>query len=174
MLDNFLPIDLIKKNLSIIYKKKKSYIVTIFSSLFIAVIMFYFTDYKLTVGNMGLIHANVEIFFQFLIMIFFGINIGVLSYRLMHTNEVSIKSKGSTTLGSIFGIIVSGCPLCGITIASYLGLSSLIATLPFFGLELKVIGILLLLYSTITLLNKPFTCTIPKNKSKKKSNEKNK
>lgn len=50
-------------------------------------------------------------------------------------------------IGSFLSVIVSGCPACGITIASYLGLSTLFAGLPFLGYEVRIGGILIMLWA---------------------------
>jgi len=49
-------------------------------------------------------------------------------------------------LGGFLGVVVSGCPACSITLASYLGFASIVSSLPFFGIELKIVSLLLLLY----------------------------
>jgi hypothetical protein len=151
----------IKKNLKIVYSDNLSYLTTINSVLLIGVIMVYFTKYNLTKADLGVLFANSEIVLQVLIAFFFGINIPVLGYRLKYTVGVQMVSTSSTTIGSLIGIIMSGCPIYGASIASFLGLITFLELLPFYGLELKILGLLLLVYSTISLLNKPFSRAIP-------------
>jgi hypothetical protein len=151
----------IKKNLKIVYSDNLSYLTTINSVLLIGVIMAYFTKYNLTKADMGIFFANIEVVLQILIAIFFAINIAILGYRLKYTTGVKIASTGSSSIGSLIGIITAGCPFYGASIASFLGLTSFLSLFPFYGLELKMLGLSLLVYSTITLLIKPFDRAIP-------------
>lgn len=153
----------IKKNLKIVYSDNLSYLSTINSALLIGLVMAYFTKYNLTKANLGVLFANSEIILQILIAIFFAINIPILGYRLKYTTGVKIASTGSAAIGSLIAIIVSGSPIYGVSIASFLGITSFLSTLPFYGLEVKVLGLFLLIYSTISLLNRPFSRAIPRN-----------
>jgi hypothetical protein len=147
-----------------VYSKSSSYVITLFSSLILAAILFYFTEYELISGNIGIFHANAQVVIQLILALLFGINIAIFWYKIRLVSGVDAKAKGSTVTGTILAVLVSGCPACGVTIAGYLGLASIFSALPFFGLELKVIGIILLLYSSNYLLNKLNFCKIPTQK----------
>ena len=58
------------------------------------------------------------------------------------------------------GILVAGCAGCGVGLLSILGLSSLIVSLPFQGLGLKIAGMILILYF-IARIGNPRICSIP-------------
>ena len=77
-------------------------------------------------------------------------------------NLVSFKENLSSGSGTFLGLLVAGCPACSITLASYLGLGSLISFLPWYGLELKIIAIFLLIYANISLLKNLKVCEIKK------------
>ena len=97
-------------------------------------------------------------FSQGLISLFFGINLSLLYHKIKLSRNANYKSSSSTVFGSFLSVLVSGCPACSITLASYLGLSSFLSALPFFGIELKIAGLGLLLYSTNYLAKNLYTC----------------
>ncbi len=150
-----------KDALKQVYSNSSSYAITLVSGLVLAAILFYFTEYELIVGNVGKVHANVQVISQIILSLLFGVNIAILWYKLRLTNGIDVKAQGSTAAGSVLALLVSGCPACGVTLAGYLGLASVFSALPFLGLELKVIGILLLLYSSNYLLKKLNYCAVP-------------
>ncbi|MEK6916512.1 MAG: hypothetical protein AABW92_02095 [Nanoarchaeota archaeon] len=144
-----------------IYKHKDSLPVTIIAGLLMASVLFYFTHFEQIYWNIGKIYAYSQVVIQILLSVLFGINIALLWYKLKFAASVnSGKEIGSTTVASVISIIVSGCPACGITIAYYLGIASIFTILPLYGLELKMIGILLILYSTNMLVEKLHACKI--------------
>ena len=149
-------------NVKLAYSKKETYVVTIISSLLMAAILFYFTDIPSIVGNLGLIYAYTLIITQIILSILFGVNIGLLWFKLRLTSGFDSKAQGTTALGSVLAIIVSGCPACGITLAGYLGIASIFSSLPLFGLELKFVGIGLLLYSSNYIVKNISSCNLPK------------
>ena len=61
---------------------------------------------------------------------------------------------GAGSLGTLLGIVAPACPSCGIGLFSLLGYSGLLAVLPFKGKELGIIGIILLLFSIVSISNK--------------------
>lgn len=135
-----------------VYHLKSSCIITIVSGLLMAAILFYFTEYALIVGNIGKMYADVQVLTQVGISVLFGVNISVLWYKLKLSSGADLTAKGTTAFGSVIAIIVSGCPACGVTLAGYLGLASVFSVFPLYGLELKIFGFLLLLFSTNYLL----------------------
>jgi cytochrome c biogenesis protein CcdA len=148
------------QDIKIVYSNKIAYIITLVFALLMTIALFYFTHYETIVGNLGKTYANVQVFIQAIIAILFGINITLLWHKFKLAKGFDVKANGSTALGSFFALLVSGCPACGITLASYLGLSSIFASLPWFGLEIKIIGLLLLAYSTNYLLKNINSCKI--------------
>tara|TARA_Y100000310_G_C20660910_1_gene804719 strand:+ start:397 stop:852 length:456 start_codon:yes stop_codon:yes gene_type:complete len=148
----------ITTNIKILYSQKKYFIITLISAFLIGYVMFYFTHFENMKGNLGSSFAYTQLTTQIIISGLFGINMAALWYKLKLSSLV--KEKTSTSLAAVFSVIVSGCPACGITLASYLGLASFFSALPFFGLELKIVAILLLLYSTNSLIKNLNNCKI--------------
>lgn len=149
-----------------VYSQKESWPITIAASIFIGFLMFYFTDINLILGNMGVFYAYSQIILQVLISVLFGLNLSLLWHKLKFSSEFASKEAHTTTFASIISLLVSGCPACGITLASYLGMASFFSALPLAGLELKIIGAALLAYSTISLVNNMYVCRVDNKKEK--------
>ncbi len=145
-------------NIKQVFNQKKYIAVTVITALIIGYFMFYFTNYDLIEGNMGHLYANLQVLLQLLFSVLIGINVSLLFYQI--NTASAAKGAGSTAIGSILGIIVSGCPSCGITLASYIGLASFFSFLPFYGIEIKIIGVFVLVYSTFSISKRIGKCEI--------------
>ncbi len=145
-------------SLNLVYSKKSSWFITLVASLLIGWVFFRFTYFALMVGNLGIAYAWVQTVLQLLIAFLFGVNMAVLGFKLNMAGTVKKQQSAATAFGGILSVIVSGCPACGITLASYLGVATIFTTLPLYGMELKVAGFLLILYSTASLLKDVGTC----------------
>lgn len=68
----------------------------------------------------------------------------------------SLKKQGNLKLvvggSTLIGIVGSGCASCGLPILALLGLSGSVAYLPFRGIELSYISVMLLLFSLYHLI----------------------
>lgn len=76
--------------------------------------------------------------------VLFGLNISIIISKL----EI-MKKQGK--LGLIFGaglisLVSAGCAACGISLLSVVGLGSIVAFLPFHGIEFYIISIVVLLW----------------------------
>ena len=147
-------------NLRSIYKKKENVIITVILMLALGAFFTYATQYQLIRGNLGVLHANIIVVLQGLLVVLFPINVTLLFDKIRTAASMSHKQYGSGALGSFFGVLVLGCPACSIGLASFLGLASILSSLPFFGTELKVLGVGLLFYSTNSLLKNVNICEI--------------
>ena len=147
-----------KTNLDLAYRETPVMIATIIAAGLIIVLQALFTDYATLAGNLGTGFANLEVGLGILLALLFGLNVGLLWYKLRLASAVKATESGTTLLGGFLGLLVTGCPACTITIASYMGLAGILTALPFAGLEIKIAGILILGYSTDDLLKKLTTC----------------
>ncbi len=145
-------------SLYLVYSKKKSWLITIVAALLIGWVFFYFTYFKLTMGNLGTAYALAQVVLQILTSLLFGVNVATLWFKLKLAGSVKKQQSTATAFGGVLSVIVSGCPACGITLASYLGIATIFTTLPLYGMELKVVGLILILYSTASLLKDVGTC----------------
>lgn len=97
-----------------------------------------------------------------IVAILTGANLTLVVQRLQ-----TIRSSGKMSFmvggSSLLGIVGSGCASCGLPILAFLGLSGAIFYLPFQGLELSVLAIILLsisLYSLIKQNAKQAVCAV--------------
>lgn len=84
------------------------------------------------------------------IAVLFGILVSLMLYRTEIIKKTSGKNMGFFgTTGVFLGILAPGCPACGIGILGVLGIgTSFLALLPFKGLEISVLAILILSFAT--------------------------
>ncbi len=146
-----------KSNLKLAFKEKSTIITFLIGFLVLLIIQFLFTDIPLLFGNLGPWRATAHILSDVLLAALFGLNLSLLIYKAKLAS-LSKKITATTTLGGILSVLITGCPACSLTLASYLGLASILSALPFGGLEVKIIGLLLLVYSTNYLLKTLTTC----------------
>ena len=85
-----------------------------------------------------------------------GIVVAMTVYLVRRQIKGSLKASSSSVLVSL---IAPACPSCGIGLLSVLGFSGFLAVLPFKGLELGFLGIVLLGISIFYLSNKITTKT---------------
>lgn len=76
-----------------------------------------------------------------------GINVALLVIKIKNTKAVSYKESGLSSGGTIASVMATGCSSCGISILSLIGIAGGLTFLPFGGIELGFIGLLLLLFS---------------------------
>ncbi len=106
--------------------------------------------------------SRLSLVFLILVSILTGANLALVVQRLK-----TIRSSGKMSFmvggSSLLGIVGSGCASCGLPILAFLGLSGAIFYLPFRGLELSVLAIILLsisLYALVRQSAKPTVCAV--------------
>jgi len=100
-----------------------------------------------------------------LISIILGMLFSLIFYKTTMLKSFSGKSMGFFgTTGIFLGILAPGCAACGIGLLSALGLgTAALTSLPFEGLELSILAILILGFSTFKItkdINKGISCEI--------------
>jgi len=74
-----------------------------------------------------------------------GINTAMIICRKQMTGSLGFKKNtGSTACGTIAGAVASGCPICTMPLLGVFGLGGAFALFPLQGLEVKILGILVL------------------------------
>lgn len=119
----------------------------------------YFIDLDLTIGNMGHTIAYTEVFLYMLFAVLFSLFVAVSVYKYRYFKKLQTKQMSAGSLGWLAWLLVAGCPACSITLASRLWLSTVIWFLPFDGMELKLIAILILGYTLFVLLRDLEVCS---------------
>lgn len=149
---------MIFSNIKIVFSYWYSYIIMILFSGLVGYLFYIFSDFEYLYNSISPFYAYFNLILQILISILFGINLSILFYKLKFSISVSNKGLSSFGFGTFFSLLVSGCSACSISLASYIGLGSLVSLLPFYGIELKIFGFLLLLFSTYYLLKNLMIC----------------
>lgn len=145
-------------NLQLVLKDKK-YLITFFIVIIIFLsLWFLFFDYKTSLGNLWKAITYWEIILHTLISLLFASFVIGQIYKINILWNKKTSHKTSGFLWWIFGILITGCPSCGIGIASYLGLAGILSFLPRYGLELKIAAVLLLVWSNYSLYKNLLIC----------------
>ena len=156
-----------------IYKNKRY----IYLSLITAIISF-IVFYKLTLVTIA--NNSLKVFIMMsgynytyftllsfvIISVLFGIYLSVFIYRFKLIKLMKEK-KGTSIgfigyLGLIAGVFGAGCPTCGSVVFALVGAPLALMYLPFRGLELRVLSILILLVSIYFLTRSLYKCDISK------------
>lgn len=123
-----------------------------------------FTDTGIMFWNYGNIYTYTDISFSAMIIILFPLFvIGVIYKWLLFWRKETLDMK--TAIGTgwwLIGTIISGASCCGSTLALSFGLLPLMNILPYNGIELKVLGLLWLLWAIVHLYKNLETCQLKK------------
>ena len=96
---------------------------------------------------------------EVILNIIYSATVGILI-----TNTYTQFRASGLELGNLSGIapgmLVAGCAGCGVGVLSLVGLTGIIASMPFQGLSLKLGGMALIIYF-IGRIGNPKTCSIP-------------
>jgi len=159
-------LDKIKQSKSVIRQVlKENYFLTfIATSIILFVILYFLTLITTTNQSMeifimmnGLSYTISTFFLLAVISILFGIYVPLVVY------SIRIKTKNRTKNavgigGFIVGLFSVGCPMCGAFLFGLFGAPLALFFLPFQGLELKVLSILLLSVSIYLISTSLISC----------------
>lgn len=151
-------------NISLIFKNPKYIIGYILGVIFFGFLWYKFTDFNLMRGNYGIAHYYYDGIISWINILAFPFFITVWIYRSYTLGSQSATGEKAGFLGGIIGIIISGSICCGSSILLAFGTSALTRFisgnpfLPFKGLELKTLGVIILLYALYSLLTKLLVC----------------
>ena len=112
----------------------------------------------------GIGFTLVTLVLNLAIAIFFGIYIALLFYKKEVVKNKSISDKITGIGGTAAAILASGCPACGLPLFAFLGFGAFISYLPYKGIEIKIISLILLLISIYLItknIEKNLACKIP-------------
>ncbi len=93
-----------------------------------------------------------------------GMNVSVMLYKIRKVKSMRIKEDSVlTATGTFLSVLVPACASCGIGLAAVFGIAGGLAVLPFEGIEVVVLGVLLLGFSLYQLsvgIGKCTTCKV--------------
>ena len=81
------------------------------------------------------------------IAVLFGINIALFAFVFRQSRKLGVCAGSGNFAGIVTGAFASGCPMCGSLLFALVGDPLALFFLPFGGLELKAVSILLLVAS---------------------------
>lgn len=151
-----------------VYTQKRYYFISIISAVVLMSLNALVRNYKLLWSNFSfsLMYSLVVGLWTsftlgaFIILIIISLLGGVIvsmSVFLLQRQLATSASMGAS--GIIIAVLAPACPSCALGLFSILGLSGLLAFLPLKGLELGIMGIILLL-GTITYISHKIATTV--------------
>lgn len=125
------------------------------SLLTTGLIISYFVGFPSTIGLFSAVSMLI-------IALLFGSYLSLATYKTKQIKKMEGKTSLIGSLGIFFGVLAPGCAACGLGLASLFGLGGFIVALPFHGLEVSVIAMILLVYANYRVSKKinQNTCTI--------------
>ena len=152
-------LNILKTNAKKLFYKKASLLVMLLWIFIIAAPSYYFTNSLLIIWNLWVMFYYTEIILTLVISLLFWIFLAAVFYKL---NYFSTKKYWIWMFWAFIWVVVSGCPACSITLASYIWLAGIISVFPYSWLELKFISVLLLLYANYYTIKNLELCKIKK------------
>ncbi len=131
-----------------IISNKKSFIIGIIVCFLVLIFGYWGIEIYLLEMNFGIEYAIIHIILHILIAILLGRLMMIIIYKIDKQKEIKDKKTGLIWIvASVIWIVFTWCPVCGITLVSMLGISSIITILPWSGLELKLLSVFLLFWT---------------------------
>lgn len=140
---------------------------------FVSVLMFivlYFltlattTNYSLEIfiTMNGILYTILTFLMDAIISLLFGTYVTLIVYKFQMSRAITEcnKENAISLMGFASGILGAGCPMCGSLIFGLLGAPLVLFLLPFKGLELRALSIILLLISIFFLVKNLERCGI--------------
>lgn len=87
-----------------------------------------------------------------------GMNLALAIHRWKTQRALSMTQKSTCATGVSIGVLAAGCSSCGLSILAMIGLAGVIAFLPFQGLELSILSIIILITTLFWLSKNPVKC----------------
>jgi len=140
-----------------IFNKKSSFFLLILGIWIIWYPSYYFTESLQIIGNLGETFYYTEIILSIAISILFWLFLASSFYKFRYFGA---KNTWIWWLWAFLWVIVSWCPACSITLASYIWLASIISILPFYWLELKFLSVFMLIYANYSIIKNLEICRI--------------
>lgn len=165
--------NLVLKTLQMVFINKKYWFLVILIIFLFIFAPNLFNNYKLLTGDfcfsLGIQQKLILIFgllegafinntlitlvLQFVIGLLTGISLSFVHFKYNLNKKIIDKDGFFGSLGALLGLLFGSCASCSLALISLLGAGFVIAFLPFGGVEIMIIAILLLLFSIITSAN---------------------
>jgi hypothetical protein len=137
-----------------ILKRKKYAVIALVTALIMAALTYYLTVVNIFHKSLfayaamnGTGYTIISLTLGLMIAVLFGCYIALLVFRREIVKARAVGNKAASFTGTVTGILAAGCPSCGAPILGLIGLPLGLFSLPFRGIELKVLSIGFLLLS---------------------------
>ncbi len=154
-----------------IYKNKKYFYITLIVAIISFIVFYKLTlatiadnSLKIFIAMSGYNYTYFTLLSFVIISVLFGIYLSVFIYRFKLIKLMKEK-KGTSIgfigyLGLIAGVFGAGCPTCGSVVFALVGAPLALMYLPFRGLELRLLSIVILLVSIYLLTRSLYKCDV--------------
>ena len=147
------------ENIKKLWKSIIFYIWFIIGLAIIAIPSYYFTNKDLIIWNLWYSFFYQEISLTIIISILFGLFIWASLYKIKY---FSVWKTTWWILGGFLWVLITWCPSCSITLASYLWFTALLSISPEQWLWLKIISVIILIYVNYDIIKNLETCKLKK------------
>lgn len=159
------------KNLKKVLSSKVWLFWIITGFLIIFLISYTFTNFSLLVWNYWTTFAYFNLFLDIIVSTLFWFFAWASLYKIVSFSDFSTSSTILWTIWWFFGILISWCPTCTVTIASHLSIATIftstftfywteIKIFPFNWLELKILSVLILTFAIRKILIELEVCRV--------------
>ena len=167
-------INQVQEALKEVYAEKKYFVFSALFALAVFSLNALIGNFKLIASQFSLLlifdlivstHSTMSVVsFSFLVIISLLSGL-VFSFSIFLVNRQLSYGAGIGLSGIIAGVLTPACSSCALGLAGILGISGFLSVLPFKGLELGVLGIVLLSFSLVYLSGRIATkvCDVKKN-----------
>jgi|TARA_Y100000310_G_scaffold340468_1_gene436362 hypothetical protein len=167
-----------------VFRKWKYFLLTLITAFVFYLVSIYLSEISIInnvfkqKGFSSGVYTLVNSFIQFpnfvkihslVSLIIIAVLLGLLTSLIAYKTNMIKKTSGKTigflgTTGIFLGVLAPGCSACGIGLLSALGIGGAFLTfLPFHGLEISILAILILSFTTFKItydINKGIVCEI--------------
>jgi len=120
---------------------------------------YYFVEKDLIIWNLWHTFYVIEITLTVIIAVLFWLFLWATLYKI---NYFSVKKSWVGIFGGFIWALVSGCPACSFTLASYLWLAGFMTYFPYSWIELKFLSVFVLVYANYSTIKNLEVCKIKK------------
>ncbi len=132
------------------------------------IILIQATTFRVLFSQNTLFYSIASVVLSILTALLFGVSSSMIIYLFKKKKKEAGTSASTGFFGTFFGAIASGCPVCGAYLLPLFGVAGSLAVFPFQGLEIRVLAILLLIFSITQSSNSVLGICKPKNAKKRK------
>jgi len=138
-----------------ILKRKKYAAIAIISAILMIIISYYLTVFNVAFHSPtilldmdGILFTSISALLSLTISALFGTYIALAVFRRnLLKDSKNTKAVLSGIGGTVSGVVAAACPTCGAPLLALFGAPLALMALPFQGLEIKVLSIILLIVS---------------------------